>query len=666
MRRRTPLARIALPIVLTLAVVPRAAAQTSWVNRLAGPGAREALTSPEASVRRDAALRLGRRGEPRQSVRALLDRLASEESPEVRQAIFEALARRGDPVAIEPLAAVLAPEEEGEPGAADGALAVRAIGAIGGERAIRLLVGWLGMAEVGDEAARGLAWIGPSAVPHLLRALADPITAVRAAQTLGAIGDTRATAPLVARLRGALPVARVAMIDALRAIGDERAGPAVARYLDDADPNVARATLRALAVIGGPPQAEAVAALADRGTSEQRAAALATLMVIAPEAAAPRVAPLLDEAGAPAVRRAAIDAMIEDPSPPLVVALAPLLAGEDADAAAEALARIAGGRGLDPLLRAARESATRRFDRALALGYRRHGARLDAARASAIEAHLAGASLGARCLAGRPNSGLREAVGEQLTDPDGARRALAASCALLLGDRALGPSLAARLEEERSPMAFRMLALAALRVGARVDPGLLDARWWDPETAPEALWLAAASLGLATSRSRARALRAMRRGLRAAEPRARAGAALALALAEERTAWRALVAALDDDHDAVRLAAARALAALAVPEAASAIEAAARVEAQDDVRDALFVAARAPGGRPPPAMLPGDDVLFVRISTAPGLAIATQLAVDVLLADGRWLRVPALDGGAVLVPDLPAGQAEVQIRLGRD
>jgi hypothetical protein len=37
--------------------------------------------------------------------------------------------------------------------------------------------------------------------------------------------------------------------------------------------------------------------------------------------------------------------------------------------------------------------------------------------------------------------------------------------------------------------------------------------------------------------------------------------------------------------------------------------------------------------------------------------------VDVLLPDGRWLRTSALDGGEVLLPDLPAGEADVHVRL---
>jgi hypothetical protein len=37
--------------------------------------------------------------------------------------------------------------------------------------------------------------------------------------------------------------------------------------------------------------------------------------------------------------------------------------------------------------------------------------------------------------------------------------------------------------------------------------------------------------------------------------------------------------------------------------------------------------------------------------------------VDVVLPDGRWLRTSALEGGELLLPDLPAGEADVSVRL---
>ena len=65
----------------------------------------------------------------------------------------------------------------------------------------------------------------------------------------------------------------------------------------------------------------------------------------------------------------------------------------------------------------------------------------------------------------------------------------------------------------------------------------------------------------------------------------------------------------------------------------------------------------------PSTNVTGEELLYVRVVTAPGLAPRQTLVVDVMLPDGRWLRVPALGDGAVLVPDLPHGVAEVDVRL---
>lgn len=656
----------ALVALLCALGASEARAQSRWSSRLVGPHAREQLASPEAERRLAAVRQLARRGEPHQSVQALLALLQSEEDARVREAAYDALARRGDEAALEPLAAWLGDDEQSSRG--HRAQALRTIGAIGSERAIRILVEWLGIADAGDVAAEALAWIGPPAVPHLLRALSTPIATARAARALGQIGDARATAPLVSRLRGALPAARIAIIDALAAIGDERAAPAVTRYLEDADPNVVAATLRALASIGGADQAEPVAALADRGTSEQRAAALEALIVIAPSAAAPRALSALTEVEqTPLLRRAAIDGLLSHPGRETIEPLRELLHDEVvADHAAEALSRVERGLGVPALLEAARADEERRFDRALALGVRRHGDQLPEALTRAVGAHLDAGALPVRCLARRVDGALRDRLLSDLGGDDPTLRAQAASCALLLGDEAafLRDPVAAALRREEDPMAFRALALAALRSGAAIDPAQIDARWWDAATAPEALWLTAANLSRAAPRTRTRARRSMRRLLRSPDPRARAGAALALAMASERRAWRALVAATEDEHDAVRLAAARALASLGVEEAGERLEARIRVERDRDVREALRLAVRAPEERSPPPHVPGDEILYVRVSTAPGLQLsASRLAVDVMLTDGRWLRVSSFEDGTVLLPSIPAGLAEVQVRL---
>jgi HEAT repeat protein len=663
--RRLALVLALAVLAAVLGVIPAARAQDgSWASHLVGPRARMELRHPDADVRRAAVRRLAVRGEPRRSVTALLEALESEEDVEVREAIFRALARRGDRAAVRPLAAHLA--DWSRP---DRAAALATLGALGGEAAIGVLVEWLGAADVGDAAVQALVEIGAPAVPRLVRALEEPVSRARAARALGRIGDARATEPLVGALQGALPAARAVVLEALGELGDERAAPAVAGMLEDPSATVVAAALGTLARIGGPALAGPVATLADRGPPDQRAAALRALATMDPAAAAPRLRDALTDEATPAVlRRAAVDGALAHPAAASVAPLLALLGSPGHRvAAAEALARIPAGGGVAPLLERARGDGERALDPALALAVRRHADFVGSSLVERAWAHLRGdpsvrgAALAA--LAGDADVLDRLEAGLEADDPD--VRATAALGVRLLGAgaRPLRDGLAPRLIEERDPDAFRALALAALALGARVDPARIDARWWDAATAPEALWLAAANLDGAADRTRSRARRAMRRSLRAAQPRVRAGAALALALARERRAWRALVAALEDEHDAVRLAAAHALWTLAVPEAAEAVAARARVEPEPRVRAVLREAARA-AGRPPPAIGRGREVLYVHIATAPGLpADAASPSVDVLLPDGRWLRAPSLPGGEVLVPDLMGGRAEVQVRL---
>jgi len=138
---------------------------------------------------------------------------------------------------------------------------------------------------------------------------------------------------------------------------------------------------------------------------------------------------------------------------------------------------------------------------------------------------------------------------------------------------------------------------------------------------------------------------------------------LALATAEDRTAWRALAVALDDPAREVRLAVARALERLAVPDAAAEIEARLRVEDALDVRSALADAAGAAERRPASHRgMRGQEVLRVRVMAA-GAQEAEPIPVDVLLPDGRWLRTETLPGGELLLADLPSARADVRVRL---
>ncbi len=193
----------------------------------------------------------------------------------------------------------------------------------------------------------------------------------------------------------------------------------------------------------------------------------------------------------------------------------------------------------------------------------------------------------------------------------------------------------------------------------------LLARTHDPETGPEALELAAASLDGASPEDRRRFAVLARAALRAPDERLRAAAARALALAADVGASRALLAATRDDSEVVAVAAARALAALpARPTFAAALAAEARSCAADRVRAALLDAhAAAANGRPAPLTLRGEHVLHVRLALG-GAPRAEGVGLDLRLPDGRLQRRRALPGGALFVPDLAAGVADVTLHAG--
>ncbi|MFK7987065.1 MAG: HEAT repeat domain-containing protein [Sandaracinaceae bacterium] len=650
--------RASLVVLVWLLAASTDPAHAQWSARLQGPRARAALGSADAEDRLEAARTLGEQGDARQSVRALLEALTSEEDARVRTALLHALAHRGDPSAVEGIAAFLP-----DAGLSARRVGIRALGSIGGDDAVRVLVEWLGAEDVTDEVVDALVRTGADAVPRLLRALPVQASSSAAARVLGRLGDTRAVAPIASALSDAPAITAIAMLDALGRLGDERAAPVVASMVSSASPDVVSAALGALRAIGGPDQAGLVATLADRGATPTRARALTTLIVLDPAAAAPRIRSLLEPDAPAALRAAATEAMLEHPSAPLVpvlVQLASTAPDTSPRAVFEALSRVRGTAAIDALL--AQPESLPGLNIALALAVRRGGPGPTTGRALArLRAD--------RSSRGRVLSALARdvevlpALVDGLSSLDSGERALTGLAIELLGQAAapLGEELVEALLRETDAAAFSSLTEAALTLRVPLDPARLDARWWSPDTAPEALSLSAQNLARTRPRTRQRLQRVMRRSLRAAEPRVRAAAALALAQSRETSAWRALTAALDDEHDDVRFAVGRALGVLAVEEARPLLAARARIESDPRVRDVLTVAGRP--GRPPRARGVGVEVLYLRVATAPGLHTPRGVAVDVVLPDGRWQRRRALPGGEFLLADLPSGEAEVQVRL---
>lgn len=635
---------------------------SSWGARLGGPAARATLQHPEPQQRIRAAEILGRSGEPTRAVSALLDALEEEEDLRVRPALFDALARRGDAAAVPRLAQWL-----GDFDREDRAEALRTIGAIGGESASRVLIEWLAAPDVGDQAAEALRWFGVSSVPELQRALQTPAAAERAARVLGAIGDARATPTLIAALPDAPAPLRIVIFDALRHLGDERAAPTLLAATGDRNEAVASSALRALGEVAGPAFAPAVAQIADRGATALRPIAIESLVALDPALAAPRVLAQLDSPDTPATSRAALArAVVARPAFALVPVLVSLAHGsEHGAAAAEALSRVPRGGGIEALLALAEEDGAR-FTVPLALVLRRHREVADRDWLERARGALgAGDSLrGAVLLALAGDAAALPRLEEALEADAALDRARAALGLALLGPQGRGAreKVARRVAVEDDPRAFRALALAASSLGASLDVDHLDARFRDPAVAPEALALAAENPPR-TARGRQRLRRTMRQALRATDARLRAGAAVALGRAGDRRAWRALAMLLEDEHDAVRLAAARALASLDVREARAVIAARERVERHGAVRRALRTALDTAAAAPP-AVLQGRETLFVRVVAAPGPHRAAEtIEVDVWLPDGRWIRTFTLKGGEVLLTGLPAGEAEVQVRL---
>lgn len=485
-------------------------------------------------------------------------------------------------------------------------------------------VGWLAVVLwaaglTGTAAAQDTGWVGP-----LVRLRAAPVDLsdqtrpaeerVAALRALGRYGAERdAVPPLVAALAPTEPpLVRVEAAEALARRGATGSIEALVAALDPHgqgfDPAVVAAAAHALAAIGGEAALEALA----RARDEPLTAVAATRALAWRE---PRT----------------------------------LVAAERAPDVAALVAR-------------AEQSAThaRATALTLAIGLRRSGRALApdvVARARRVLATLDDVErrMFLRALARDP--GVAAEVERALSSSDPLLRATAARGVELLRDGALARPLAQALAVERDGEAFRCMVEAALVLELRVEPRVLASMPAVPETAPEALLLAA----LAAAGAPDRALRTrLRRALRArGEPRLRAAAAHALALAGDRTADAVLTAALDDGVPQVRLAALRALAVLATPAAARVLAAHARIERDADVLSASRFAVRTLGlGQRLALRSAGEEVLEARVSV-PGSAAEARVSVEVTLPEGRVRLLRTLPSGELVVADLPAGEVHV-------
>lgn len=693
-RRKRVLRRTVGALVLSASLLgaPAARAQeagrTAWSALLGTARARAALdgSQPADEAERVAAAELlGRASERAAPEVALLAALEREQAPRVREALLVALARRGRPESVPALVAVDQRRDAVERG-----LALRALAEIDSPAADRELALGLGVPDRDDVTLPVLVRAGPRVVPLVLRALRDAPTATGAATALGALGDTRATAPLTVLLGSEREPDRVAALRALGALGDARAADAIAARLTDASPQVVLAAVEALGALGDTSHSAALLVCIRTGGVEVRRAALGALLAADPAAGARALSAILD-GETPELLGAARSLLLDATEP----SLAPLLEARlphDAEptALAGALAALDHGAGIAALVRlASLGSAPVRVVSAapLAVALRTWRAEMSPRDLGPVQRALVHACAGLppdealllRALAGDRGTvpSLRAALADSgRTRAAAARRAAAALAVEALGLPELSPEVLAALARESDAEAFRRLADAARTLGAPAPLGALLARALDPDTGPEALALAATSLTAASLDDRRRFAVLARAALRSSDDRLRAGAAYALALAHDVRAARALLeavrASLDDDATrspslSVALAAARALAALpAAPSLAPDLAAEARACGDLRVRAALLDAASAAAHqRAAFADTRGAEVLHVRLLLA-GSPRPDGVGVDVRLADGRVLRRRTLPSGELFVFDLAAGLADVTLRAEPD
>lgn len=660
---------LSVAITCALASASVGASADSHLARLAGPSAEARLASPDVDVRLAAAHALGDPdvGEARAASVALAERLGLERDDGVRREIFRALARRAMPEAIEALLTrPRTPAEQRD--------AIRALAAIDDPRALAALIERLGPDNTREPAARAIGRIGAPALAAVLHALREPAQLSGAAQALAEMRDLRALPELV-RVSGLRdPRARAAAIDAIGALGDERARPTLLARLRDANPTVVAAAVRALSRAGHRDDARAVAALVDADDQRVREAALATLARLEPAMAAGVAVRALGAEDGDA-RQSAARVVLASRDPAMTAPLRVLLGhSETAREAASALAALDAAAGLDVLLVGAREPGPTRVAAAvgLALLVRRFEGRVDPRQLDVARHALRAATADGpferaivlRALARDPF--VAPWIARALSSASAARRAAAATAAELLAQSSLAGDLAAALGHERDAEARRRLLCAlALLVDAGVDPptGPAAIELGDDETGPEAMRLAAASVRARAVRPPEYLARALRAGLRGRSARARASAARALAAIGDSSAWRALVAALDDDDARVRLAVARALSVIAPAEAAVDLRAAIRVESDAAVETALSDALAGATVRERRLTLDvaGPEPFDAFVDRRQDEPAPPPL--ELVLPDGRWLRVAVPTSGEIFVVGLPSGQLDVRFPI---
>jgi HEAT repeat protein len=299
-----------------------------------------------------------------------LTAVLKDKDDEVRWAAAKALLQIGDTRAVGPLIAALQDSDCSVREAA-----VDALGQIGGARAIEHLVAAL-KDEDGDvrqAAAHALAQIGAPAVEPLIALYKKTDFRVPAVKALGQIGGTRAVEFLVAALKDKDIDVRRAATEALGRIGTPATEPLLAALKDvdvrqaaagalddigwqpDQDVDgavywIAKARWDKCIAIGAPAVQPLTAALEDKGHQVRQAAAKALLQIGDAQAVEPLIAALQDSDRG--VREAAVDALGQIGDARAVESLVYILKDKDAwmrKQAANALYMLMDARAVEPL-----------------------------------------------------------------------------------------------------------------------------------------------------------------------------------------------------------------------------------------------------------------------------------------------------------------------------
>jgi HEAT repeat protein len=454
--------------------------------------------------------------------------------------------------------------------------------------------------ETRQAAAVALGRIGDRrATAALIQSLNDPELAVPAAGALARIGDRDAFEGLLALLGSHDASIRQAAIAALNSIGHPDMAARVAPLLSDSDPLVRESALRIAGYFGYTDCVDHVLQSCRDQSETVRRAAIESLAFFDDPRVVPTLAGALDQHQPAAVRAAAAAALMRSDQHVAVDALAQALRDSDPWVRYVALRSLGsmGDRGVVPAVLEALRSDPAPHVRLAAIDVL---GRLGPAEAWEVleplarssDSDMGGAAIVALGHLDRPEA--MSALEGFLRAPEPWQRVAAVTATSQRPDlqaaRMLQWVAAADDEQDVVEAAIEGLARIARRPGAQGTEAAealvaLTAEPLRREAAIQAL-----------SAMPARRIGDVARGLRDSSPDVRCASVDALGRMQRAEASRALEAALDDGHPAVRLSAIRALKSLGTREPQKKLMTLARTDPDTEVRRAaMFAASRSSG-----------------------------------------------------------------------